>query len=773
MSALLRKTVLGCLTLLLVAAAVAPASVRAADAVSLQLRWEPQFQFAGYIVAKELGYYDEHDLDVDLRFAVQPGPKFLSAVDEVAEGRATFGIGAVDIAYARALGRPLSIVSSVFQHSPIEIYTDADTSITRLSDLLKLRFSKGFQRNGPAEIELRALLRREGLDLNSVNVPETEGTAFDAFVAGDIDVYPGFSLATPWVARSRGIDLTSFSPRAYGIHFYGDSVFAREDYIREHPDVVRRFVEASLAGWRFALQNPERAIGLIVANYPRVNPVDDELGFNRFQADVVRQLVDFPAVELGNTSPDRWAAMVARLDDLGLIDDQKAMTALVLDPVQLELDKSRHGYQVLLIAIAAAVGVAVLGIGFALTLRWQVKRQTAELMEANRRSEEARLAAEAADIAKSEFLATMSHELRSPLTSVIGFAELLGSRRDRDLPPDQVVSYANNIERAGKALLFLINDILDFAKIDANMLELDDEPFVLQYELANLPSQFQIKAAENRTEICTNFSDLNRSAKGDAMRIRQVISNLMDNAIKFSPGGQVCLLARTDARPDGKLLLTVSVEDTGVGIDPNRIDRIFEPFRQADSSTSRTYGGTGLGLSISRAIARKMGGDVVVESAPGEGTTFTATFLLEDVTDLHAKLVSSEKLAKRGGGRSFGKRVLIVDDLESNLDVAEALLQGLGCEVIRARDGAEAVQKAMTTSPDIIFMDLHMPTLDGVAAAKKIRQIEVPGKPMKIFAWTADVMAEPGLMRSDVGWAGTVLKPTTIASLTKTLERAA
>ncbi len=744
---------------------------RAADSVTLQLRWEPQFQFAGYIVAKEKGYYADRDLEVDLRFAIQPDSGFLSAIDEVTESRATFGIGSVDVVYARAGGKPLSIVASVFQHSPIRIYTQGDVPVTKLSDLVKLRFSKGFQRNGPAEIELRALLSREGVDTTSAAFRAVGDTSFDGFLNGEVDVYPGFSIATPWIARQKGIELQALSPQDFGINFYGDSIFAREDYVRENPDVVGRFVDASLAGWRYALEHPEEAIRLIAERYPRQRPISDVSGFNRFQAGEVASLVDFPSVELGNTSPDRWEAMVDRLEDLGLIEDRSRMEGLVLDPLRLELDAARDFERAVMVAVAVAVALALLGTGFAVVLRWQVRRQTLELVAANRRSEEARLAAEAAGVAKAEFLATMSHELRSPLTSVIGFAELLGGRLTGDLPRDQVVSYANNIERSARSLLYLINDILDFAKLDANKVELANEPFVLAQELADLPSQFEIRAAENQVALSSSFDGLQRAVRGDAMRIRQVISNLVDNAVKFSQGGKVCLCATASPAGNGRDLLTVTVRDSGIGIEAERVERIFDPFRQADSTTSRTFGGTGLGLSISRAIARQMGGDVVVQSTPGEGSIFTATFMLESAGEYRVAL-SSPVRAPTGTARNFDLRVLIVDDLEANLDVADALLRGLGCDVLRAHNGAEAVQQALTGSPDLILMDLHMPVLDGVSAARKIRAVQPPGTAVKIFAWTADVTAEPGATSADVNWSGTVLKPTTMETLTQTLERA-
>lgn len=233
-------------------------------------------------MALEKGYYAKSGLDVEIRPGVKPGPTYLSALDEVAEGRATFGIGSTDVVLARANGTPLSIVSSIFQNSPVAIYTRSDTPVSNLADLMKLRFSTGFQRNGAPELELRALLRSEGVDLTDVRLPETSKPSFEAFVDGDVDVMPTFSLAMPWMAGQRGVSVKPIKPSDYGIHFYGDSIFTREDLVRNDPDLVARFVKASLEGWEYALNNPAETINHILNHYTRVDGLNDARDFNRW-----------------------------------------------------------------------------------------------------------------------------------------------------------------------------------------------------------------------------------------------------------------------------------------------------------------------------------------------------------------------------------------------------------------------------------------------------------------------------------------------------------
>lgn len=267
--------------------------------------------------------------------------------------------------------------------------------------------------------------------------------------------------------------------------------------------------------------------------------------------------------------------------------------------------------------------------------------------------------------------------------------------------------------------------------------------------------------------------------RSDAQRIRQVISNLVDNAIKFSKGGEVFVTATAERRGGDQALLTVVVEDTGIGIAPDRQDAIFEPFSQANTSISRSFGGTGLGLAISKAIANAMGGDITVESRISQGTRFTATFLLEDISAVYAEIAEREAQATQGRSSQLGLRVLIADDIDSNLEVAEALLRDLGCEVVRAHNGREAVATSRSQRFDVILMDLHMPEMDGISAAQAIAKGPggsgaggaAGGRSTRIFAWTADVTATDSLRRSGVDWAGTLLKPTTIDSLSQALAQ--
>lgn len=382
--------------------------------------------------------------------------------------------------------------------------------------------------------------------------------------------------------------------------------------------------------------------------------------------------------------------------------------------------------------------------------------------------------ATAAGRAKTEFLATMSHELRTPLNAVIGFAELLQDTVDPQKEADRVRDFSTRIGISGRALLRLINDLLDFAKIEDGQFTLVEEPFSLGREIKGTLETFDFKATEQNVRYTWQYEGKELFLSGDAVRLSQVINNLVDNAIKFSPGGTVSVLCTSEHASNHLVKVTVEVRDSGIGISDDKIETIFSPFIQSDSSITRRFGGTGLGLPISRSIARLMGGDLTVESHLDEGSTFTATFFIDDVTALRNALAG---MKKRNTDRddveeALSLRVLTVDDVESNLDVADAILTELKCEVFKARNGQEAVDWVRDNEPDVVMMDIHMPVKDGIAAAREIHAL--PGRSeTPIVAWTADVTSEEALNEADVNWAGALLKPITRSKLATTLRDAA
>lgn len=359
------------------------------------------------------------------------------------------------------------------------------------------------------------------------------------------------------------------------------------------------------------------------------------------------------------------------------------------------------------------------------------------LTAVNRALDAERTRADAAANARSQFLARMSHELRTPMTGVIGMAELLQST---PLTREQG-SMITRLLRAAQNLLGLLNDVLDFAKVDAGRIVIESAPFRISDVVGEITDLFSLAAAERKLTIRTHLPDHYADAViGDRFRLGQVLSNLVSNALKFTSTGHVDIHVSQATQADGQLQTTFAITDTGIGISPEELTRLFQPFVQADSSTTRKYGGSGLGLVISQSLVQAMGGEIHVKSVTDQGSTFTVTLPLKvdpANTPLPEPIVAPRATPPLMDAAQPLRILLAEDDaLVSSLIVA--VLKGTGAEITAVADGAQAVQAAQHGSFDIIIVDMHMPVMDGIEATRQIRAQETNRTPL--IALTADVL---------------------------------
>ena len=385
--------------------------------------------------------------------------------------------------------------------------------------------------------------------------------------------------------------------------------------------------------------------------------------------------------------------------------------------------------------------------------------------------------AEDASQFKSSFLFRMSHEIRTPMNGINGMLALAKEKLNTGHPATQ---YLERAEELSDHLLKLINDILDMSRIEAGKIELEERAFSLR-TLGNKLYDMFAKTLESRgIHYAVNYTDMTADwVLGDELRVSQVIINFLSNAVKFTEKGEISVTFHQMLVKDNKVDLMIRVHDTGIGMNPEFIGRIFRPFEQEDASTTRRFGGTGLGMAISDQLIKLMGGEIIVESTPGQGSDFSV-FLTFPMTDAPS-VAESEQLELSAGAAELDSeeplqvRILLAEDNEINAVIATEILEGKGAAVEVAEDGAKAVemfQKHPAQYYDVILMDIQMPVMDGRTAARTIRGLDrADAKTVSIFALSADAFVEDIRLSKESGMDEHISKPVDFEELWKLIQR--
>ena len=385
-----------------------------------------------------------------------------------------------------------------------------------------------------------------------------------------------------------------------------------------------------------------------------------------------------------------------------------------------------------------------------------IEQRTAELRQA---SDAAFRAAQV----KSEFLANMSHEIRTPMNAVLGTTAML---LDSDLRQDQQL-LAETIDRSGRDLLTIINDILDFSKLEAGKLRIELIPFDLPKTVADIVALLNAKAEPKHLRLRAKIDpDVPQEVVGDPSRLRQILTNLTDNAIKFTDQGFVMLHVSRGPETSQPRPIVITVRDSGIGIPADKLSHIFDKFTQADTSTTRKYGGTGLGLSICRQLAELMGGTISVESHPGQGSLFTVSIPFDISASGTAATVQAAPAPTRLSGR-----ILLAEDYPANQRIARWMLERLGLTVVLAVDGAEVLTALRSERFDLVLMDCQMPVMDGYDATQQIRAGTTPHPGIPIVAMTAAALASDRTRCLEVGMNDYISKPVQQGELAQILAK--
>jgi len=410
--------------------------------------------------------------------------------------------------------------------------------------------------------------------------------------------------------------------------------------------------------------------------------------------------------------------------------------------------------------------------------------QHIDIAEAKRQEEmlrESQDRAVAAARSKGEFLANMSHEIRTPMTAILGYADMLLEEGDLSLAPPERVDLIQTIRRNGNHLLTLINDILDLSKLEAEKVRLDRTPFGPARLVDEVVSLLLQRAEEKGIDLQAAWiAPPPAFLVADPTRLRQILVNLVGNAVKFTQQGKVVVWGKFEAPEAGPGVLELRIEDTGIGLTERQAAQLFEAFSQADASTTRRFGGTGLGLAISRRLARMMGGDIALRSRPGEGSVFTVR--IEALACSAPADLGPDGTASPSGGAGVGEtgedsgrlldgvRVLLAEDGPDNQRLLSALLRKWGGTPVLAVDGKQAIDLAETAVEpfDLVLMDMQMPVIDGYAAATRLREF-APRLP--IIAITAHAMAGDRERCLAAGCSDYLPKPIQRSELARVIRR--
>ncbi len=426
----------------IIACAPFPQNAWSGEPVTLQLRWDYQFQFAGYIAAKWMGYYSDEGLDVDIRSAVRADGTILSAIKEVEDGRAQFGIGAADILIARDKGAPLVVLATIFHESAAAFFSLPDTPMNSIGDFAKLKVARNV--DDLIDVELQVMLTNEGIDPKSVT-PYKHVPGVRRLLDGSVDVDPGYTISLPFQLAEVGIKPKVIKPSRYGIDFYGDSLFTTEGLVDGDPGLVERFVRASLKGWKYALEHPEEIADRIAKELPRTAPLKDVRGFNRFQADEIEKLTLYPLVDIGHINPQRWGMMHDHLMKSGLVSNALDLNRFIYDKETITNRGKERLQNIALISLAAVAFIGAAVFAWIITLKRTIQRKSRALNDSELQYR--RLVETSNDGILMMDVDDKATYVNPSMCKMLGYAqeELLGQKYEKLLFPEDLQFHAERM----------------------------------------------------------------------------------------------------------------------------------------------------------------------------------------------------------------------------------------------------------------------------------------------------------------------------------------
>ncbi len=602
------------------------------DTLKLQLKWTHQFQFAGYYAAQELGYYRDEGLYVDFIQGNEDSSRKSDFIDNVLEQKAEFGVESPRLLVARNNGKRVVVLATIFQHSPEAFITLSKYKITKVEDLK----NKRLRISNRTLISTKSLLLKKGLDSLVEKIPY--GDRVGGLINGKYEVIDGYVTDVPFVLSQLGQLPVVINPYAYGVDFYGDCIFTSEDYLKSNPETVQKFVRASLKGWSYAMNTKEEIVRLIQNKY------SNDLAYEvlMYEAMKMEELVLPKFVEIGHTNKERWKHIAESYVQLGMLGENYSLDGFLYEDYK---DQNLNAlYRNLKILVFIVIAISFVTLYFSLfnrKLKKEVRKRTKELQEVNedlkgkntmlREHNEhieiinqqlsvAKEKAEESDKLKTSFISNMSHEIRTPMNGIVGFVDLL---RYQEVSEEDKESYLDLIEDNSNQLLHIISDLIDISQIQVGQIKIEKTKVSLPELFKSLYQVFEIRIKSVKKKSI-RFSYVIEEGVGeyiytDFNRIRQVLGNLIENAIKFTNEGEVKFSVKLNGSGSE---YKFCVLDTGKGISKDKVEMVFQRFFKEEEQYSIDMGGTGLGLSIAKNIVELLGGKIWLESQLGKGSCF-------------------------------------------------------------------------------------------------------------------------------------------------------
>ena len=703
--------------------------------ITVQLKWKHQFQFAGYYAAAAKGFYQQAGFNVTLKeWAPQIDP-----IEEVISGRADYGVANSELMLYRLNGVPVTALAAFIQHSPVVLMSLQGSGIYSPQDLIG---KKVMYPAGAYGANTRGILLKEGIELSQFESVPLSFNIND-LINRNVDAMVGYVTDQPYMLEKRNVAYNLIDPRSYGIDFYGDTLFTQEKRVEQKSEEVARFRAATIAGWRYAIKHPGEIIDIILERY-HSEKNRDEL---HYEANATIKLMVPKLVDMGHMNPGRWEHIANVFIDLNMTEGSFQNDGFIYTPEKEKAAQTlRLFFRVAFVLFIIAMLFIVALFYFNKKLKKAVSEKTLTLKRSNK--------------VKDEFLATISHELRTPMNGIINAMQLI---RHTSLSEEQneLIHIAS---QSSDNMLSLVDNILGFTEAQSGSLLLREEPFLIQELLVDLKGRFKTACNDNGIMFKSSIdSQVPSCLVGDEEKLKKLLGYFLENCVKFTQKGTVEIKISIKNNVGNKKIqwLQCEVIDTGIGIEEKAKQGIFDVFQQADGSHSRRYGGLGMGLSIARQVCTLMKGTIDFQSELGCGTHVTiAVPMMEATYSAHTTNTDANR-------RPESTRVLIVEDNHTNQIVLKKIVELKGYQARIAENGQVALDIITNYNPHLVLMDCQMPVMDGFMATKKIRELGKPFSDVPIIAVTANVMAGDKQRCLEAGMDDYLKKPTNKAILQK------